>query len=58
VTFRDDITPEDALTAAELRDHYRPRLARALSCSDGFCGGCPRCGVPLDEPETEEAPCA
>jgi hypothetical protein len=52
---RDDLTPEDVLTAAELRAHYRTRSERALSCSDGFCGGCPRCGVPLDEPETEEA---
>lgn len=55
---RDDISPEDVLSPAELRAYYRPRRERAASCADGFCGGCPRCGVPLDEPETEEQPCA
>ena len=55
---RDDLSPEDVLSPAELRAYYRPRRERAASCSDGMCGGCPRCGVPLDEPETEEATCA
>lgn len=55
---RDDVSPEDVLSESELRAYYRPRRERALSCSDGMCGGCPRCGVPLDEPEDEEAACA
>ena len=50
VIDRDDISPEDVLSDNELRAYYRTRRERSASCSDGFCGGCPRCGVPIDEP--------
>lgn len=50
----DDVSPEDVLSPAELRAYYRPRRERALSCSDGMCGGCPACGVPLEDEETDD----
>jgi hypothetical protein len=52
---RDDLAPEDVLTAAELVEHYRAKRDRSLSCNDGLCGGCPRSGYHDDQ--TEEAPC-
>lgn len=50
---------------------FRSYARRLTSCSDGMCGGCPRCGIPDPKPtdadledqaarqiDAEEAPCA
>jgi hypothetical protein len=50
---RDDLAPEDVLSATELAEHYRAKRDRAMSCSDRMCGGSPACGVPLEDAAEE-----
>ncbi len=55
MTDRDDITAEDVLSDAELRQHYRTHRHRGANCSDGACGGCPACLDAQGVVEDEEA---
>ena len=53
---RDDISPEDVLSPAELRAYYRQKNANRNRCHDRMCGAldCPNChpeGMADDEEE-------
>lgn len=34
----------DDLSEAERKEYLRSKRDRSEECSDGMCGGCPRCG--------------
>ena len=53
------MTPRDSdfymLSADEQAELDRAKRNRSLCCSDGRCGGCPRCGYFPVEPEDDES---